>query len=337
MSRVEGDLISVVLPYRDTADTLHEAMTSILEQRDARLELLAIDDRSRDGGPSIVRRLAERDSRVRPLAGAGGLVAALELGRAEARGAWLARMDADDISSPTRLREQLDHIASRPHLGALGTRVEAFPAEEVGEGLRTYVEWQNSLVTPAEHARDLFVEAPLCHPSVLLRKEALDAVGGWREVAWAEDYDLWLRLDAAGWELAKLPRSLLRWRHHEGRATFAAARYEPARFREARATFLAPKLRALGRPLAVWGAGQTGRRLVRALEPLGIRAELFIDIDPKKIGRCARGAPIVGPDALPTTTHTILVAVGARGARTLVRNELLERDLLEGRDFLCAA
>jgi GT2 family glycosyltransferase len=177
----------------------------------------------------------------------------------------------------------------------------------------------------------------LCHPSVLLRRSALDGVGGWRETAWAEDYDLWLRLDAAGWELAKLPRTLLRWRCVEGRATFTSARYAKERFREARARFLVPKLRALARPVAVWGAGQTGRRLARALEPFGLRADLFIDIDEKKIGRIARGVPIIGPGAIPTATHTVLVAVGARGARVVVRSALVERGLVEGRDFLCAA
>lgn len=337
MTGARVDLISVVLPYRDAADTLRESVTSILDQKSVRLELLAIDDGSSDEGPSIVKSFAHRDPRVRPLSSKGGLVAALELGRAEARGRWVARMDADDVSAPTRLSEQLEDIATRPRLGALGTRVEAFPTSAVGDGLRVYVDWQNSLVSPADHARDLFVEAPLCHPSVLLRRSALDAVGGWRDTAWAEDYDLWLRLDAAGWELAKLPRTLLRWRHSEGRATFASARYAPARFREARARFLAPKLRALGRPIAVWGAGQTGRRLARALEPFGLRADLFIDIDEKKIGRVARSVPIVGPDAIPTATHTVLVAVGARGARALVRTALLERGLVEGCDFLCAA
>jgi len=215
--------------------------------------------------------------------------------------------------------------------------VEAFPDGAVGEGLRAYVEWQNALVAAAGPARDLFVEAPLCHPSVMLRREALDSVGGYRDVAWPEDYDLWLRLDAAGWALAKLPRVLLRWRHAPGRATFSHPRYGMGRIREARAAFLAPKLRAAGRPVAVWGAGKTGRRLMRALEAHGVRAVRWIDIDPGKIGRTARGAPIVGPESLERGEHLVLVAVGARGARGLVRGRLLERGFVEGVDFVCAA
>jgi glycosyltransferase involved in cell wall biosynthesis len=328
--------ISVVLPYRDAADTLREALESVLAQ-DVELELLAIDDGSRDDGPAMIRELAASDPRVVPLeTGGAGLVAALERGRALARGRYLARMDADDVCLEGRLAAQRMALREDETLGAIGARVVLF-GEAVGQGMRCYVEWQNTLLTPSQHARDLFVEAPLCHPSVMLRREALDAVGGWRDVGWAEDYDLWLRLDAAGWKMAKLADVLLRWRHRPTSATFTHPRYAPEALRAARAAFLAPKLRALGRPLDVWGAGPTGRRLVRALEAHGERVRCFIDIDPRKIGRVARGARIVGPDALERGASTVVVAVGARGARELVRAHLEARGFVEGTDFLCAA
>ena len=88
---------------------------------------------------------------------------------------------------------------------------------------------------------------------------------------------------------------------------------------------------------AVWGAGPTGKRLARALERHGRRAERFVDIDPRKIGRIARGAPIVSPDGLERGAHTIVVAVGARGARDLIRAHLREVGFVEGDDYLCAS
>lgn len=330
------DNVTVLLPYRDAEPTLREALESVLAEP-VELELLAIDDGSRDEGPDLVRALAARDPRVLPLSTGGeGLVAALERGRAAARGAWIARMDADDVAVAGRLSRQREALREAPRLGAIGSRVELFGAR-VGEGMRRYVEWQNGLVTPAEHARDLFVEAPLCHPSVMLRREALFEVGGWRDVGWPEDYDLWLRLHAAGWELAKVPEVLLRWRQSGTSATFTHPRYRTEAIRAARAAFLAPELVRRGRPIAVWGAGQTGRRLARALESHEVRAARFIDIDPGKIGRTARGAPIVAPEALERGAFTVVVAVGAQGARALVRAHLVERGFVEGDDFLCAA
>lgn len=308
----------------------------MLEQRDVELELLAIDDGSEDDSAEILRRLD--DPRVRHLDVHGaGVIAAIEEGRRKARGAWIARMDADDRCSPERLRAQLDAMLVSPRLGAIGTRVDLFPAEAIADGLRAYVEWQNGLLTPADHARDIFVESPLCNPSVLLRREALDAVGGWRDEGWPEDYDLFFRLWAAGWELAKLPEVLVSWRHTAGRATFTHPRYAMDRFRALRAAFLAPELLRRGRPVAIWGAGRTGRRLARALEEHGVSAACFVDIDPVKIGRVARGAPIIAPDALVVGEHTIVVAVGARGARDLVRARLRAAGHRDGEDFLCAS
>lgn len=329
-------LVSVLLPYRDAAETVAEALESVLDERAIDLEVIAVDDGSIDEGPEIVARIARRDRRVTPLAAGGeGIAGALALAHAAARGRFIARMDADDVSLPGRLGAELALLEAEPALGVVGTWVEAFPA--VAEGMRRYVAWLNSLVTPADHARDLFVESPLCHPSVMMRREALEQAGGYREVPWAEDYDLWLRIAERGYAIAKVPRVLLRWRHREARATLRDPRYARTRFDDAKACYLAPRLARMGRPIAVWGAGKTGKRIGRALAGRGVRAEVYVDIDPVKIGREARGAPIVAPADLVRGRYTVVVAVGARGARSIVRARLDARGFVEGTDYLCAS
>lgn len=330
------------MPYRDAGDTLGEALGSVLDQRGlgggVGLEVIAVDDGSTDDGPAIVAHAAKADRRVVPLATGGvGIARALAAALDAARGEVVARMDADDVALPYRFARQLARLASDERLGAIGTRVEAFPDEAVGEGMRLYVAWQNAIETPEEHARELFVEAPLCHPSAMMRREALERAGGFCDVPWAEDYDLWLRLDAHGYRLAKVPEVLLRWRHRPGRATFSNPRYERARFYEVKARYLAPKLARMGRPVAVWGAGPTGRRLGRALRAEGIALDAMIDVDPRKIGRIAQGARILSPDALVRGRHTVVVAVGARGARGLIRGALDAKGFVEGIDYVCAA
>jgi glycosyltransferase involved in cell wall biosynthesis len=331
-------LVSVLLPYRDAAETIEPAITSLLSQSHRELEVLAVDDGSTDSGPQRVARAASRDPRVRCLRTGGmGIVPALQRAMADARGSLIARMDGDDISLPMRLQTQIACLAEHESLGAVGVRVEGFPAEAIGEGLKRYIDWQNGLVTADDHSRELFVEAPLCHPSVMLRRAALEAVGGWQDVVWPEDYDLWLRLDATGWALAKVPEVLFQWRHHAGRATFRDGRYSIARFREAKAGYLARRVKALGLPMVVWGAGPTGKRMARALEAHGLTASFFVDIDPRKVGRTARGAPIQAPDTLGPGVGTIVVAVGARGARELIRGNLTGRGFREGVHFLFAS
>ena len=192
-------------------------------------------------------------------------------------------------------------------------------------------------LTPGDHARQLFVESPLCHPSVMLRAEALVRAGGYRDGDFPEDYDLWLRLDAAGYGLAKLPDVLL------AGAIISRAQRCGTRATRERGSLpegAAPRAQAArhARPIDVWGAGATGKQLARALEPHGVRAQRFIDIDPRKIGGSARGAPVVAPEHLAAPGERwVVVALGARGARDEARGYLNARGHREGQDYLCAA
>jgi hypothetical protein len=221
----------------------------------------------------------------------------------------------------------------------LGSQVEAFADEgTVGEGMQHYLRWQNALLSPEDHRRELFVESPLCHPSIMARHEAVLAVGGYRESAGPEDYELFLRLDRAGFALAKLPEVLLSWRQRVGRATFSDARYSLESMRAAKAPFLAARVAQCAKARRVlWGAGPTGKRLARALAPHGFVPDCFIDIDPRKIGRRAQGAPIVACDQLESARDVVIAAVGARGARALIREELAKRGFREGEDAWFAA
>lgn len=320
-----------------------EAIASVLDDLEPGDEIVAVDDRSTDGGDRVVAALASRDRRVRALASSGeGIVAALTAAVHASRGDLLARMDGDDVSLPGRIAASRAMLDADPSLGAVATQVEPFVDLEgasPSDGIVRYVGWQNSVVTKDDHARAMFVESPVCHPSVTMRRSALEAAGGYEDPPWPEDWDLWLRMHARGIAMAKVPRTLFRWRRHAGALTVTDARYSEERLREARAAYLARHLARGGRPFAVWGAGPTGRRLVRALEAHGAAPRFFIDIDPRR--RAARGRPVVLPDEgvprLLRERAVLVVAVGRPGARDLVRAHLRGRGLVEGADYVCGA
>jgi GT2 family glycosyltransferase len=332
--------ISVVLPFRDAAGTLDAALAGLLAD-DQALEVLCIDDGSVDASAHCVRTWATRDPRVRLLTGGPGrgLVAALAQGIDNARGGLLARMDADDLSLPGRLAAQRTFLEQNAGVALVGTQVEPFDDEApIGGGMLHYGAWQNALLTSEDHQRELFVESPVCHPSVMMRRDTLEEVGGYRAFHGPEDYELFLRLDARGHLMAKLPSVYLRWRHRPGRATFRDPRYALERLREVKTPFLTARVRACHKPRRVmWGAGPTGKRLARALEAHDLRFQLFIDVDPDKIGRTARGVTVASMEALNAETDVVVAAVGARGARELIRPALTERGFREGYDFWFAA
>jgi glycosyltransferase involved in cell wall biosynthesis len=331
--------VAVLLPARDAAATVRAAAVSILRQTEGDLAVVCVDDGSTDGTAGILEELAERDRRVVILRGPGeGIAGALNRGLARCDAALVARMDADDVAHPQRLALQRAALDAEPALAAAGSQVALFPRAAVRAGMARYAAWLNGLVTPALVARDLLVEAPLVHPAATIRREALEAAGGWRDGPFPEDYDLWLRLSAAGGRLTNLPRVLLRWRESAGRLTRTDPRYALARHVALKCAHLARTVLA-GRPeVALWGAGDTGKAFARALEREGVRVALFVEVDRKKIGRTVRGAPVVSFEEVERARGLpLLVAVGAPGARDLIRGELAKRAFEELRDFLCVA
>ena len=229
-----------------------------------------MDDGSRDGSAALLEARAAMDSRLRvvhtpPL----GLVAALNRGLAEATAPFVARMDGDDIAHPERLERQARRLEADPGTDVLGCRVALVttPAVPSSGGMQAYVEWLNGLLDHESMARDRFVESPLAHPSVVLRREVLDGLGGWRDLHGPEDYDLWLRAFDAGHRFAKLPEVLLGWRDRPNRLTRTDPRYAPERFLELKLAALGRGPLAGGRGVVVWGAGPVGKGWARALRP----------------------------------------------------------------------
>jgi len=314
----------VLLPARDAARTVRAAVVSILRQTFRDLRLLAVEDGSRDETPAILEALAARDRRLVIVRGAGeGIAGALNRGLSRCDAPVLFRMDADDVASPRRLALQLEALAADPSLAAVGSRVRLFPRRQALPGMRRHVAWLNGLATPAELERDLLVEAPLVHPASAIRLGPLRRAGGWREGPFPEDYDLWLRLVEGGGRLANVPATLLSWRDSEGRLTRTDPRMAPRRHVELKCAYLARTWLAGRGEVAIWGGGPTGKAFADALLPHGIRPALFVDVKAGRIGGRKRGVPVVGPDQVGRARGLpLLVAVGAPGARPLIRAEL---------------
>jgi glycosyltransferase involved in cell wall biosynthesis len=331
-------LVSVILPVRNGAGTLDAALHSLMQQTLSDFEVLVVDDGSTDATKAHLQRWAARDRRIRHWTTPPcGLVAALEFGRTQAQAAWLARMDADDESFPKRFELSLDALANDPSLSGVGTGVEISRADQPpSPALVQYGRWLSSLTTAEKLFLDRFVESPLCHPTVMLKRSALDQVGGWQDGDFPEDWHLWLRLLEAGHRLRCIDSIQHRWNDHDHRLTRTDVRYARRKHLNLKALFLARQRPSA--PFAIWGAGETGVALGRALMKQGCQVTRFIDVNPRKIGQRIHGAAVVWPDDLskPGTEH-ILAAVGAKGARAEIRAYLDSRGHVEPQHFTCVA
>jgi glycosyltransferase involved in cell wall biosynthesis len=188
---------------------LEEAVDSILGQTFTDFELVVVDDGSTDSTLEILERLSSGDGRVRVISrDHRGMVPTFVEASGHARGAFIARMDADDVALPQRLERQLEVFESRPELGALGTWLHYIQPDGRARG-----EWRTP-VGSALVAWSLNFGTALANPTVTLRRELYESVGGDREeYAYASDYDLWIRL-AEKTLLDNIPEHLLLRRVH---------------------------------------------------------------------------------------------------------------------------
>lgn len=335
--------ISVLMPCHNVESTLDQTMESLVGQTYSDFEIVAVDDGSTDSSLEKLQSWAKQDGRVRVLARShAGIIEALNAGLEACEGELIARMDADDLAYPQRLERQAALLDSQEDVDVASCLVEGFPKEELRQGFHIYIDWLNSLVSHDEMMRELFVESPLVHPSAMYRKEIVISAGGYQEHGWPEDYDLWLRLAQSGARFAKVPELLLSWRDHPNRLTRVDSRYSVKSFLRAKAHYLMKGPLASRDALFIWGAGMMGKRLSKHLLKEGAPLEVFIDVDPAKIGRTRRDRPIISSDDLlgwwsRYQRPILLAAVGARGARAKIRVRLSELGLIEGRDWWAAA
>lgn len=323
------------MPVRNEEQFLPAALASIAAQTCSEWELVVVDDGSTDGTAAILAAAAA-DPRVRVLSNrTKGLVSALNQGVASCRAPLIARMDGDDISHPHRLAKQLAFLAAHPPIGLVATSFRHFPRRHLKIGMLAYEQWQNSLVNHDLIMADMFVESPFVHPGVIFKKEILLALGGYRDMGWAEDYDLWLRMAQAGVHFARCAEPLLFWRDRPERATRTMNEYSADAFRRCKLHHLRNGFLHGATDVILAGAGKEGRAWQRILAEAGIKIALWVDVDPKKSGRLLHGARVVSPNEVTPGVGRMLVTVGTRGARAGIRQWAHTVGFRELTDYVC--
>ncbi len=332
--------VSVLLPVRDAGATLGACLRSLERQSLADWECVLVDDGSCDDGPDLAHRAAARDPRIRILERpAGGIVAALRDGLAACRAPLVARMDADDVMHRRRLERQLAALAAHPAWAGVGCHVRLFPRRGLGPGDRAYERWLCDIDSVDAVRRESFVECPLAHPTLVLRRALLEHYG-YRDVPWAEDYDLLLRMLADGRSLGVVPERLLGWRHGDPaqRLSRRDPRYAPDRFTACKAAFLAEGFLRDHERYILWGYGGTGRALRRELAAHGRHPSHIVELHPGRLGQTIHGAPVIEPAELAALPRGPLIAsVAGAGPRARVRGALGELGFREERDYVVAA
>ena len=278
--------VSFVLPVYNAGEHLAAAVESVLAQTFADFELLAVNDGSTDGSGEVLARHAATDARVRVIDQPNrGLIEVLNRGIREARGEWVARMDADDVCLPRRLERQMAYLADHPEVALLGGWVATI--DEEGRTLADVVPF------PVTHD-ELWATVGrrpwvMCHPAVVFRKDAAVDVGGYDPAyKHAEDAEFFARL-MTKYKAHTLPEVVLKYRLRRGAVS--------GQFKDHGRVNAA----LVGRMVERWKPGQ----------PFAATAEERSAAD----AEIAAGAKAVGPNDAASTYHCRRGRELLRGAR----------------------
>jgi glycosyltransferase involved in cell wall biosynthesis len=330
-------VISIIMPYRNVASTLHEAVDSILRQTFTDYELIAINDHSQDESQAMMS--SWDDARFHLFNNPGeGLVDALNFGLKQATSPWIARMDADDIMHPEKLEKQWQHILSNPNVDVISCQSRLFPKTTITDGFQEYIRWQNTVLSHDDFIHHRYVEMPLTNPTAIFRKTIVDDIGDYKKGAVPEDYEFWLRALHAGYTFEKLPEVLFDWRDSTDRYTRTSPACSREAFDHVRAEYLSRDSRINNnRPIVYCGAGRMTRKRANLLISKGYKPHVWVDIDPNKIGNQLNGIPVVAPDWITRNRHLhpfMLIYIASHGARDQLASWLEDNDFHLGQDYL---
>ncbi len=206
----EDILVSVLMPVYNAEAYLKEAIESILNQTHKELELLALYDDSTDGTWEVLAEYAKKDKRLKILMFSHhGIAAALNTGLDSARGKYIARMDADDISLPNRLAVQTAYMEKHPEIGVCATRMRYFQNNDAKMHRNMH-----AAVDTEELKAGMLFECMIGHPTVMFRRDTMIR-GNWKYHSdiLCEDFDLWSRMIEMV-PFAVIPEILLSYRYN---------------------------------------------------------------------------------------------------------------------------
>ena len=331
----EIPVVSVVLPFYNAESTLSRAIESIAEQSFKSFECILINNNSTDESVVIAQKWVDKDKRFILIhEKRQGVMFASNAGSKQARGKYIARMDADDWAYPNRLELQAGFLERHPDYGAVAGIVKHISHSDNTKGFARYVEWVNSVQSYNDILNSQFIESPIANPSAMWRKETAEEYGMYKHGDFPEDYEMWLRWLSEGVKIGKLSENVLNWHDSDTRVTRTQAIYSDSAFYRIKTKYLAiwlKKHNPFHPNISVWGASRISRRRASLIKQYGIEIECYIDT---KKNRQLDHKVVYYNDIGPPGELFILVYLKQMNIKKEIREFLNSRGYQEGLNYL---
>jgi len=317
-----NNLVSILLPFKNTEKYLPECLNSIIDQTYTNWELIAIDDHSSDESLSILNGYASKDVRIKVLANQGnGIIEALKTGYQFSNGNLISRMDSDDKMTSDKIQKLVSIILENgPKTLATG-KVAYFSDAGIGEGYKNYQNWLNQLTTNENNFSEIYRECSIPSPCWMVSKKNLDECEAFNHNTYPEDYDLAFRFYKNGLEVKTHKEVIHYWRDYPQRTSRNNEHYQDNRFIDLKVNYFVD-LELTNQQLILWGAGKKGKMIAQKLNAKQVDYN-WVCNNEKKIGKDIYGVLLEADNIVLTIKNPlVIVAVAAPNEQIVIKNWL---------------
>ncbi|URZ06306.1 glycosyltransferase [Clostridium felsineum] len=294
--------LSVVMPVYNSEKYLSESIESILKQTYSEFEFIIVNDGSTDKSLDIINDYVSKDNRIKLISRTEnkGMVYSLNEGLTIAKGKYLARMDADDISLEKRFEKQINYMKKNDDVDILASKVEVFGDVDEEKKI-AHARWYNVDLHKCNDIEKLFLEnCYIAHPSVMMKMSTIRQLKGYDlRYKRNEDYNLWLRAISNGYKISMYNEKLIMIRmHSDSKINRDKDNYENIKdIIKSRLSYIKEKFKFENINYVIWGASNGGNIALEKIEEVFCNSTLIGYIDKFKVGKF-QNVDIYSPDAL---------------------------------------
>lgn len=322
------EVISILMPVKNTSEYLNDCLDSILKQRYVHWELLAVDDGSTDCSFQILQSYAHKDTRIKALKNKGkGIIDALRTAYKNANGILITRMDSDDLMTPNKLELMSMALKENGENNLAIGLVKYFSDNELGQGYSRYADWLNQLTKNQDNFKEIYKECVIPSPCWMLWRNDLEKCGAFRSDTYPEDYDLCFRMYQNGLNIISLQETLHYWRDYPLRTSRNDPNYLDNRFSDLKIKYFFEIDYQKENSLFLWGAGKKGKNIAKKIIKKNIPFHWVCDNE-RKIGKDIYDVKMEHFDALLNQQNPqVIISVSSPDEVMKIQNWLNENNI----------
>lgn len=331
---MNNPLVSIVMPFKNTASFLDECFSSIRNQSYINWELLAVNDHSTDDSLEIANRYAQQDERIQIFTNDGaGIIAALQKAYQKSSGDFITRMDSDDLMTQNKLSVMVKQLLQSGKGNIAHGLVKYFSEDELGDGFRKYETWLNGLSKEGTNFNEIYKECVIVSPCWMVYRSDFDECSGFNSTIYPEDYDLAFRFYAAGLKCIPSQDVLHHWRDYSTRTSRTHKHYAFNVFLDIKVYYFLKLNYNSEKNLVVWGAGKKGKLVAELLMKNNIPFSWICD-NPKKIGKTIYDKELQSfTDLAHIENSQSIITVANPEAQKEIEKFFIERNKLPMKDY----